>query len=103
MSKAQAKQERLGAAVMSVGSVLIAGIGFLTRPAPGEFVEAGPDWYISFTVILHAAILVLLLVSLVRLQKMTAEIPALRTPFLVMILVGLAAAAYVVGRDLGLV
>jgi len=103
MSEAQAKQERLGAVVMSAGSVLIAGMEFLSRPAPGEFVEADPDWYVSFNVILHGAILVLLLVSLVRLQKMTADRPALRTPFLLMILVGLAAAAYVVGRDLGLV
>ncbi len=103
MADAQGKQERLGATVMSFGSVLIAGMEYISRPAPGEFVEADPDWYVSFTVILHAAILILLIVSLARVRSMTAATPAMRTPFTLMILVGLAAAAYVVGRDLGLV
>jgi hypothetical protein len=48
-------------------------------------------------------ILLLLLLSLVRLPRMTADRPALRGPFTVMVLVGIVAAAYVVGRDLGLV
>lgn len=103
MAANSAKQERIGAIVMSIGSVFVAAMEWLGRPAPGEFEEMGPDWYMSFTTILHGAILVLLLVSLVRLPKMTAENPGLRGPFAVMILVGIAAAAYVVGIDLGMV
>jgi hypothetical protein len=103
MTEAQSKQERIAAVVMSVGSILIAGMEWLGRPAPGEIVEADPDWYATFTVVLHGAILVLLLFALVRLPKTTADRPDLRTPFTVMILVGIVAAAYVVGRDLGLV
>ena len=34
---------------------------------------------------------------------MTADKPGLRTPFLAMILVGIAAAAYVVGIDMGMI
>jgi hypothetical protein len=43
------------------------------------------------------------LFSFVRLPRMTADRPNLRVPFTVMVLVGIVAAAYVVGRDLGLV
>ncbi|WP_374396121.1 hypothetical protein [Tabrizicola sp.] len=103
MSEVQAKQERMAAVVMSLGSIFIAAMEFLDRPAPGEFVEAEPDWYVTFQIGLHGVILLLLLFSLVRLSRMTADRPALRGPFTVMVLVGIAAAAYVVGRDLGLV
>lgn len=103
MPEAQAKQERMGAVFMSLASIFIAGMEWIDRPAPGDFVEAEPDWYVTFTAALHGAILLLLLFALVRLQKMTADRPGLRVPFTVMILVGIAAAAYVLGRDLGLV
>lgn len=103
MATDQAKQERIGAVVMSFGSVFIAAMQWLDRPEPGEFVEAEPDWYVTFQVVLHGLILVLLLVSLLRLSKMTADRPALRLPFTIMVLVGIVAAAYIVGHDLGLV
>ena len=103
MAEAQGKQERMAAAFMSVASVFIAGMEYIDRPAPGEFVEAEPDWYVTFNVALHGAILVLLLLALLRVPRMTADRPGLRLPFTVMILVGIAAAAYVVGVDLGLV
>ncbi|MES2914607.1 MAG: hypothetical protein V4753_05745 [Pseudomonadota bacterium] len=103
MSQAQAKQERIAAAFMSFASVFIAGMEFLGRPGPGEFVEAEPDWYVTFNFLLHGAILALLLFALLRAPRMTADQPALRGSFTVMILVGIIAAAYVVGRDLGLV
>lgn len=103
MSEAQAKQERLGVTVMSAGSIFLAVIEFLDRPEPGDFIEADPDWYVTFNLVLHGAILLLLLAFLFRLPKMMADRPALRLPFLAMMLVGITAAAYVVGRDLGLV
>lgn len=103
MAADQSRQERIGAIVMSVGSVLIAGMEWLGRPAPGEIVEAEPDWYVTFNLLLHGAILVLLLLSLIRLNRLVADRPNQRVPFLVMILVGIVAAAYVVGRDLGMV
>lgn len=103
MSEAQAKQERIGAVVMSIGSIFIAVMEWLNRPEPGEFVEAEPDWYVTFNLVLHGAILVLLIFSLTRLNNMLADRPSLRAPFTVMILVGIAAAAYVVGRDFGMV
>ena len=103
MAEAQGKQERMAAAFMSVASVFIAGMEYIDRPAPGEFVEAEPDWYVTFNVALHGAILVLLLLALLRVPRMTADRPGLRLPFTVMILVGIAGAAYVVGVDLGLV
>lgn len=103
MSEAQAKQERMGAAVMSVASIFIAGMEYIDRPEPGEIIEAMPDWYVTFNLALHGAILALLLFALIRLPRLVADRPSLRVPFLVMILVGIAAAAYVVGRDLGLV
>ena len=103
MATDPSKQERIAATVMSAGSLLIAGMEWLQRPAPGEFVEAEPDWYVTFQVVLHAGILLLLLLSLARLPRMTAGRPGLRLPFTVMVLVGIVAAAYVVGRDLGLV
>lgn len=103
MTEAQARQERIAAVVMSVGSVLIAGMEWLDRPAPGAFVEADPDWYVSFNVALHGAVLLLLLFALARLPKTTADRPNLRAPFTGMILAGIVAAAYVLGRDLGLV
>lgn len=103
MAEVQAKQERIAVTVMSLGSLFIAAMEGLDRPAPGEFEELPPDWYANFNLALHGAILLLLLVGLVRLPRMTADRPGLRLPFTVMILVGLAAASYVVGRDLGLV
>lgn len=103
MSEAQAKQERMGATVMSGASVFIAAMEYLGRPGPGEIVEAEPDWYVTFNLVLHGAILVLLLFALLRLPKMTADRPGLRLPFTGMILVGIVAAAYVVGVDLGMV
>lgn len=103
MSEAQAKQERMGAVVMSVASVFIAGMEFIDRPEPGEIIEAMPDWYVTFNLVLHGAILALLLFALIRLPRLVADRPSLRVPFLVLILVGIVGAAYVVGRDLGLV
>jgi hypothetical protein len=103
MAVDQTKQERIAAIVMSVGSILIAAMEWLDRPAPGEIIEAEPDWYVSFTLLLHGAILLLLLFSLARLNRLVADRPNQRIPFLVMILVGIGAAAYVVGRDLGMV
>lgn len=103
MAEAQGRQERMGATFMSLASIFIAGMEYIDRPEPGEFVEAVPDWYATFTLVLHGAILVLLLFALLRLPKMTADRPGLRFPFTVMVLVGIAAAAYVVGVDLGLV
>lgn len=103
MAADQSRQERMAATFMSVASVFIAGMEYIDRPEPGEFVEAEPDWYVTFNVALHGAILVLLLLALLRVPRMTADRPGLRLPFTVMILVGIAAAAYVVGVDLGLV
>jgi hypothetical protein len=103
MAQAQAGQERMAAGFMSVASVFIAGMEWIDRPEPGAFVEAEPDWYVMFNLALHGAILALLLFALMRVSRMTADRPALRLPFTAMILVGTAAAAYVVGRDLGLV
>jgi hypothetical protein len=103
MAVDQTKQERIAAIVMSVGSILIAAMEWLDRPAPGEIIEAEPDWYVSFTLLLHGAILLLLLFSLARLNRLVADRPNQRIPFLLMILVGIGAAAYVVGRDLGMV
>jgi hypothetical protein len=100
MAAIPAAQERIGTMVMVLGSILIAGMAFMNRPAPGEFAEAEPPWYVTFNLVLHGAILLLLLVALTRLQKVTADRPGLRGLFLVMILVGIAAAADVVGVDL---
>lgn len=74
-----------------------------TGRQPGEFVETGPDWYVAFNVALHGAILLLLLIALARLPRIVADRPDLRALFLGLILVGTLAAAYLVGRDLGLV
>lgn len=101
MSEAQARQERMAAGFMALASVFIAAMEWLGRPEPGEFVEAEPDWYVTFTLALHGAILLLLLFALARLPQMLADRPGLRLPFLGMVLVGIAAAAYVVGVDLG--
>jgi hypothetical protein len=103
MVDAQARQERFGTVFMSVASVFVAVMEWLDRPGPGEIVEAEPDWYVTFNLALHGAILLLLLFALVRLPRMTADRPGLRLPFTLMVLVGIAAAAYVVGRDFGLV
>jgi hypothetical protein len=103
MSQAQARQERFGTAFMSAASIFIAAMEWLNRPEPGELIEAEPDWYVMFNLALHGAILLLLLFSLARLPRMTADRPALRLPFTGLVLVGIAAAAYVVGRDLGLI
>jgi hypothetical protein len=103
MADAQAKQERFAAVFMSFASLGIAVMEYLGRPAPGDFVEAEPDWYVSFTAAVHGAILLLLLFALLRLPRMLADRPGLRLPFTLMLLVGIAAAAYVLGRDFGLV
>jgi hypothetical protein len=103
MATDQARQERIGVTVLSVGSVLIATLEWLGRPAPGDIVEADPDWYVTFNLVLHGALLLLLLVGLARLGRITGDRPGLRVPFTLMILVGIAAAAYVVGMDLGVV
>lgn len=101
MAADQARQERIAAVVMSIGSLFVAGMEWLDRPAPGDFVEPGPDWYMGFTLALHGVILLLLLIALARLPRMLADRPGLRLPFMAMILVGIAAASYVVGTDLG--
>lgn len=103
MAADQSRQERMAAAFMSVASVFIAGMEYIDRPEPGAIVEAEPDWYVTFNLALHGAILVLLLFALLRVPRMTADRPGLRLPFTLMILVGIVAAAYVVGVDLGLV
>ena len=103
MPNAQPKQERMGATIMSVAPVFIAAMEYLGRSGPGEFVEAEPEWYVTFQLALHGLILLLLLLALARLPRMTADRPRLRLPLTLMVLVGTLAAAYVVGRDLGLV
>jgi hypothetical protein len=103
MSEAQAKQERMAAGFMSVASIAIAAMEYLDRPEPGEIIEAMPDWYVTFNLALHGAILALLLFALIRLPRMIADRPSLRVPLLILILVGILGAAYVVGRDLGMV
>lgn len=103
MAADQAKQERIAAMFMSGASVLIAVMEYLDRPAPGEFIEAEPDAYVLFQQVLHGGILLLLIFALTRLPKMTAERPAMRLPFLIVMLVGILAAAYVVARDFNLV
>ncbi|MDZ4088961.1 MAG: hypothetical protein U1E69_19390 [Tabrizicola sp.] len=100
---ADPRQERIGATVLSLGATVVAGLEWLDRPQPGEFVETGPDWYVAFNVALHGAILLLLLIALARLTHIVADRPDLRALFLGLILVGTLAAAYLVGRDLGLV
>lgn len=97
------RQERIAAVFMSLASIGVAAMEYLGRPEPGDFVEAEPDWYVTFTAVIHGAILVLLLVALIRLPAMLAGRPALWPPFLALILLGMAAAAYVLGRDLGMV
>lgn len=103
MSDAQARQERIAAAIMSVAAVGIAGMTWLDRPEPGASVEQVPDWYATFTLVLHGAILALLLVAPGRLSRMTTDRPSLRTAFMVMILAAILAAAYVVAVEIGLV
>jgi hypothetical protein len=102
MAEAQARQERFGTAFMSVASVFVATMEWLDRPEPGAIAEAEPDWYVTFNLVLHGAILLLLLFALIRLPRMTADRPALRLPLTLLVLIGIAAAAYVVGLDLGL-
>jgi hypothetical protein len=75
MAEAQARQERLGATFMSVASVFIAVMEYVDRPEPGEIVEAMPDWYETFNLVLHGAILALLLFALVRVPRMVADRP----------------------------
>lgn len=101
MAANQPAQERMGVMLASVASLFIAAMEWLGRPGPGDFVEPDPDWYVTFNLVLHGAILVLLLLALFRLPKMTVDRPSLRMPFTIMVLVGIAAAAYVVGVDLG--
>jgi hypothetical protein len=103
MAADQAKQERIAATFMSFGSVFIAAMEWIGRPEPGEIVEADPDWYVTFNLFIHGAILLALLFMLIRLPRLIADRPGQRLPFLVMILVGIAAAAYVMGRDFGMV
>jgi hypothetical protein len=102
MAQGQAKQERMAAIVMSGASIVLAGFAWLSRPEPGAFVEAEPDAYVLFQKVLHGAILLLLVVALTRLAKMTEERPGLRVPFLVMMVLGIAGAAYVVALDFNL-
>jgi hypothetical protein len=97
------RQERLAAMFVSVGALFIAAMEWLSRPAPGDFVEADPDWYVMFNVVIHGAMLVVLMIFLARVGRLTAAQPGQRIPLTLLILVGIAAAAYVVGRDLGLV
>jgi hypothetical protein len=103
MSDARAKQERTGTTAISLVAVFLAVMAWIDRPEPGAIVEAVPDWYSALNLALHGAILALLLVALLRLPRMIADRAGLRLPFLAMILVGVVAAAYVLGRDLGLV
>lgn len=103
MATYQARQERIGTIGMTCASLLVAVMEWVDRPEPGAFVEAEPDWYVTFTVAIHGAILLLLLAALVRLPRMTSDRPGLRLPLTLLVLVGIAAAAYVLGRDLGLV
>ncbi len=103
MAADQGRQERLGTVFMAAASIFIATMEFLGRPGPGEFVEADPDWYVAFNAALHGLILLLLLFALLRLPRTTAGRPGLRAPVTALVLVGIAAAAYVLGRDLGLV
>jgi len=103
MAESSAMQERIAALVMSGVSILMGGIKFLDKPDPDQLVELPPDWYMNFTLILHGVILLALLVSLARVGKMTEEKRGLRLPFLILILAGIVGAAYVVGRDLGMV
>ena len=102
MANTSARQERLGATVMSLGSVFMAVMKWIDQPAPGEIEEMGPDWYENFSLFLYGALVVFLLLSLLRLPAMTAERPGLRAPFAGLILVGIAAAAYVLAQELGL-
>ena len=103
MAADKSRQERIGAAAMSFASIVVAGLEYAQRPASGDFVEPEPGWYVTFQLVLHGVILVLLLVALMRLRKMTPDRPGLRVPFTIMVLAGILGAAYVVGRDLGLV
>jgi hypothetical protein len=103
MAEGQGRQERMGTTFMAVASIFIAGMEYLGRPAPGDFVEAEPDWYVTFTAVIHGAILLLLLIALIRLPRMVADRPGLRLPLTLLVLVGIVAAAYVLGRDFGLV
>jgi|GEM_PF-1597127 len=102
MGPDQAKQERVAVMFMSGASVVLALFSYLSQPEAGAFVEAEPDLYVLFKKILHGAILLLLVLGLTRLPKMTVERPALRLPFLVMMLFGIAAAGYVVALDFDL-
>jgi hypothetical protein len=103
MAADPARQERIGITVLSLGSLLIATMEWLDRPAEGALVEALPAGHVAFNMVLHGAMLGLLLLGLARLRRMTADRPGRRGPFTLMILVGIAAAAYVVGVDLGMV
>jgi hypothetical protein len=103
MAANQVKQERTAAIFMSFASVFIAAMEWIGRPEPGEIVEAEPDWYVTFNLVVHGAIVLALLFMLIRLPHLVAGRPGQRLPFLAMILAGILAAAYVVGRDMGLV
>ena len=57
MAADQTRQERIGAVAMSFGSMFIAAMEWFDRPEPGELIEAEPDWYVTFNLALHGAIL----------------------------------------------
>lgn len=103
MATDPSRQERTRALLTSLAAVFIAGMEWANSPAPGDFVEPDPVWYANFTIALHGLFLLFLLFNLARLNAMTADRPGLRLPILAAILVGVSAAAYVVGRDFGMI
>ena len=103
MARGGSGQNWIGALVVSAGSVAIALMTLLDSPAQGEMTEAVPDWYGWMTTGLHGIVLLFLLLFLAQTGRITADRPALRLPTLAAILVGIAAAAYVLARDFNLV
>jgi uncharacterized membrane protein len=93
----------VAALAVSAGSVFVAGMTFFGARAPDAIAEAPPDWYVWFTAGLHGLILAFLLLFLAQLGRITAERPALRLPTLAALLVGIAAAVYVLAKDFNLV
>lgn len=97
------RQERARAFLTSLAAIFIAGLAWANSPAPGAPVEPYPQWYASLTVALHGLFLLFLLFNLARLNAMTADRLGLRLPILVAVLAGLGSAAYVLGRDFGVI